>query len=103
MGGLAPLSEVSACGRSSGQRLAALLTCHNRRDQTLRCLASLATAKEVVSTRVDVDTFLVDDGCSDGTAAAVRSRFPDVHVIAGTGCLFWCGGMRLAWTHAARK
>jgi GT2 family glycosyltransferase len=48
-----------------------------------------------------VDTFLVDDGCSDGTAAAVGEQFPDVHVIAGTGSLFWCGGMRLAWTHAA--
>lgn len=103
MGCQAALSEVSEGDGPSGQRLAALLTCHNRREQTLRCLTWLATAKEVVSRRVTVDTFLVDDGCSDGTAAAVRSRFSDVHVIAGTGNLFWCGGMRLAWTHAARK
>ena len=101
MGGLAASPELGGGVDPSRQRLAALLTCHNRRDQTLRCLSSLAMAKEVVSTRVTVDTFLVDDGCSDGTAAAVRSRFPDVHVIAGTGNLFWCGGMRLAWTHAA--
>ena len=102
MGGLAPLFEVSTGGRSSGQRLAALLTCNNRRDQTLRCLSSPAMAKEAVSTRGTIDTFW-DDGCSDGTAAAVRSRFLDVHVITCTGNLFWCGGMRLAWTHAARK
>lgn len=101
MRGPAPLSEMSEYVRSSEQRFAALLTCHNRRDQTLRCLSSLAMAKEMVSRRVMVDTFLVDDGCSDGTAAAIRSRFPDVNVIAGTGNLFWCGGMRLAWTHAA--
>ena len=101
MGCLAALSEVSTGVGPSRQRLAALLTCHNRRDQTLRCLSSLATAKEVASARTMVATFLVDDGCSDDTAAAVRSRFPEVHVIAGTGNLFWCGGMRLAWTHAA--
>jgi GT2 family glycosyltransferase len=101
MGYLSAESDMIAGVAPSRQRLAALLTCHNRRDQTLGCLASLATAKEVASARVMVDTFLVDDGCSDGTAAAVRSQFPDVHVIAGTGSLFWCGGMRLAWTHAA--
>lgn len=101
MSGRAALSEVSEGISPSRHRLAALLTCHNRRDQTLRCLASLATAKQVVARRVTVDTFLVDDGCSDGTAAAVQSRFSDVNVIAGTGNLFWCGGMRLAWEHAA--
>jgi GT2 family glycosyltransferase len=93
--------ELSEAVIPSRLRLAALLTCHNRREQTLRCLASLATAKTAALARVTVDAFLVDDGCSDGTAGAVRSQFPDVHVIAGTGNLFWCGGMRLAWTHAA--
>jgi GT2 family glycosyltransferase len=101
MGCLAAESDVIAGVAPSRQRLAALLTCHNRRDQTLRCLSSLTAAKKVASARVMVATFLVDDGCTDGTAAAVRSQFPDVHVIAGTGSLFWCGGMRLAWTHAA--
>lgn len=101
MGCLAADSDVITGVAPSRQRLAALLTCHNRRDQTLRCLSSLAAAKEVASALAIVDTFLVDDGCSDGTAVAVRSQFPDVHVITGTGSLFWCGGMRLAWTHAA--
>jgi GT2 family glycosyltransferase len=103
MAGLASSAEARAAVGPSRQRLAALLTCHNRRDQTVRCLSSLATAKEVASALAIVDAFLVDDGCSDGTAAAVRSQFPDVHVIAGTGSLFWCGGMRLAWTHAAEN
>jgi GT2 family glycosyltransferase len=93
--------QLSAEVIPSRLRLAALLTCHNRREQTLRCLGSLAAAKTAASARVTVDAFLVDDGCSDGTAAAVRTQFPDVQVIPGTGNLFWCGGMRLAWKHAA--
>ena len=101
MAGLTSSAEARAAVGPSRQRLAALLTCHNRRDQTLRCLSSLAAAKQFASELATIDTFLVDDGCSDGTAAAVRSQFPDVHVIAGTGSLFWCGGMRLAWTQAA--
>jgi GT2 family glycosyltransferase len=101
MGFRAAESDVIAGVAPSRQRLATLLTCHNRRDQTLRCLSSLAAAKEVAAASAMVDTFLVDDGCSDGTSAAVRAQFSDVHVIAGTGSLFWCGGMRLAWTHAA--
>jgi GT2 family glycosyltransferase len=57
-------------------------------------------AAEYVQSSVSVDTFLVDDGCTDGTSDAVRSDFPQVKIIAGTGNLFWCGGMRLAWAHA---
>lgn len=85
----------------SRMRLAALLTCHNRRHLTLRCLASLGTARATAIGRVEVETYLVDDGCTDGTSDAVRSAFPGVHIVPGTGTLFWCGGMRLAWKHAA--
>lgn len=82
-------------------RVAALLTCHNRRALTLRCLASIETARTAAAGRVEIETYLVADGCTDGTAEAVRSAFPRVHVINGNGNLFWCGGMRLAWKHAA--
>lgn len=85
----------------AGNRIAALLTCHNRRDLTLRCLSRLVAAARQAGASVVVDTFLVDDGCTDGTGDAVRAQFPLVNVIAGTGKLFWCGGMRLAWQHAA--
>jgi len=103
---MAGLGYSSVCDpdvASSRLRLAALLTCHNRRALTLRCLASLNAAMKVSAGRVAVDVYLVDDGCTDGTGDAVRARFPDVHVISGTGDLFWCGGMRLAWKHAAVK
>jgi GT2 family glycosyltransferase len=47
--------------------------------------------------------YLVDDGSTDGTSAAVRASFPEVKIIAGTGSLYWCGGMRLAWLEAMRE
>jgi GT2 family glycosyltransferase len=42
----------------------------------------------------------VDDASSDGTAKMVKNKYPGVHIIRGTGSLFWAGGMRLAWQTA---
>ena len=50
----------------------------NVRDLVLDCLASLPAA----AGDVRYETVLVDNASSDGTAAAVRARFPDVTVIA---------------------
>lgn len=94
-------SDAGGRGLSDRLRVAALMTCHNRRDLTLRCLRSLGTAAGGVSQQAVVDTFLVDDGSTDGTGEAVRRQFPPARVIPGTGDLFWCGGMRLAWAKAS--
>ena len=83
------------------QRVAVLLTCHNRRLLTSRCLGSLFDSTRRVGPDVTVSVFLVDDGCTDGTGDAIRAEFPKVSVINGSGQLYWCGGMRLAWRHAA--
>lgn len=96
-------TPARSAGVSSGrQRIAVLMTCHNRRVQTLRCLESLRRASLVAAADVDVDVdvYLVDDGCTDGTAGAVRDRFPEVVIVPGTGSLYWCGGMRVAWQAA---
>lgn len=77
-------------------RIAVLMTCHNRRALTLRCLSGLVGQPLFDPTRL----FLVDDGSTDGTAAAVREMVPGAQVIAGDGSLFWNGGMRLAWDSA---
>ena len=75
-------------------RIAALLTCHNRRQKTLTCLQSLyAIAPEV-------DVYLTDDGCTDGTAQEVTEAFPQVRIIKGDGSLFWNRGMYRAWQEA---
>ncbi|MEO1299649.1 MAG: glycosyltransferase family 2 protein [Cyanobacteria bacterium J06636_16] len=74
--------------------IAVLMTCFNRREKTLDCLRQLSNQA------VPYTVYLVDDGSSDGTAEAVRSEFPSVKVLTGTGNLFWCGGMRLAFATA---
>lgn len=81
--------------------LAVLITCHNRREKTLSCLASLYDQDDVPDIAIKV--WLVDDGSSDGTAAAVADWFPEVRILKGTGSLFWCAGMRLAWSGAAAE
>lgn len=75
-----------------------LIACHNRRDTTRRCLESLERQTLPPDTRFEV--FLVDDASTDGTGEMVRSSFPNVHVIEGSGDLYWTGGTSLAETHA---
>jgi GT2 family glycosyltransferase len=80
--------------------IAVIMTCHNRRDTTLRCLNSLF--KQDHYAEYDIKIFLLDDGSTDGTANAVLSLNPDIRVIHGDGSLFWCGGMRKAWMEALK-
>jgi GT2 family glycosyltransferase len=79
--------------------IAALLTCHNRRDNTLACLESLASQE--LPTNASLQVTLVDDGSQDGTSEAVTKRFPGTRILHGDGNLYWCGGMRMAWNAAA--
>jgi GT2 family glycosyltransferase len=83
------------------QKLALLLTCHNRKNKTLACLTSLYKCK--IPDGYAFHIFLVDDGSTDGTALIVKEKFPLVNVITGNGNLFWAGGMRLAWSEAIRN
>lgn len=83
----------------SPMRIAVLMTCHNRRELTLRCLRALHAALPARD-RAWVQVILVDDGSTDGTSAAVRREFPGVELLSGDGSLFWAGGMRKAFGHA---
>jgi len=80
-------------------RIAALVTCYNRCVLTLTCLERLH--QQDLPAGVTLEIVLVDDGSRDGTADAVGKAFPEVHIIRGSGSLYWCGGMRLAWRAAA--
>lgn len=82
-------------------RIAVLITCHNRRERTLACLTLLRQQERTEG--IDVKVYLVDDGCTDGTAHAVRKYFPSVNVLEGNGELYWCGGMRLAFAEALKN
>jgi len=79
--------------------VAILVACHNRKSVTVEGLGSLLSELKSVP-EVKAQTFLVDDGSSDGTAGEVRRRFPCVRVLTGTGNLFWNGGMCLAYSVA---
>lgn len=80
-------------------RIAALLTCFNRRNQTLACLRRIGA--QCLPPGYSIEIFLVDDGSTDGTTAAIRDEFPEARIETGSGSLYWCGGMRLAWRKAA--
>lgn len=83
------------------KNIAVLLTCHNRREKTLACLRSLFNCPITEGHAIDV--FLVDDGSTDNTAAAVKQNFQAVNIIPGNGKLFWNRGMHLAWQTAAQQ
>ncbi len=85
----------------SSKRVAALLTCYNRRAKTLACLEALMRQRAIEQIKIDV--YLVDDGCTDGTGAAVREQYPQVTVLEGDGSLYWCGGMRMATAAAMNR
>lgn len=78
-------------------RIAAILTCHNRREKTLACLQSL---NRIVPS---INVYLTDDGCTDGTPNAIHDEFSNVHIIKGNGNLFWSRGMYTAWKEAIQK
>lgn len=82
-----------------GNRIAVLMTCYNRVDTTLECLRRLF-AQEVPE-GYSFDVWLVDDASPDKTGERVKATYPQINVIQGTGKLFWCKGMRLAWDKAA--
>lgn len=79
--------------------IATILTVHNRKAKTINCLRALNN-NHVKGIQIEV--FLTDDGCTDGTAQSVLDEFPDTHIISGKGDLFWNRGMYQAWTEAAK-
>tara|TARA_R110002167_G_scaffold127834_5_gene309648 strand:- start:1108 stop:1953 length:846 start_codon:yes stop_codon:yes gene_type:complete len=83
------------------KNIAILITCHNRREQTIKSLTSLFSCYLPINYLLEI--FLVDDGSTDGTSEQVNKEFPNVKVIKGSGNLFWNQGMRLAWNTAIQK
>jgi GT2 family glycosyltransferase len=78
--------------------VAVLLACHNRKQKTLRFLDTLVPQSFFANALVDI--YLLDDLSADGTAAAVKDRYPCVNIVMGNGNLYWAGGMRTVWKHA---
>lgn len=79
-------------------KISVLITSHNRRDKTLRCLNALFASHFPEAAMLEV--FLVDDGSSDGTAGAIRNAYRHVRILQGDGSLYWTGGMHKAFAAA---
>lgn len=75
-------------------RASIILVAHNHRTELVRCLESLPCdpADEII---------VVDNASRDGTAAAVRARFPAVRLIASPRNLGFGGGANLGAAAAA--
>lgn len=92
------------------KKIAVLLTCHNRRMKTERCLASLVEAingnKKKEEDSVEIEIFLTDDGSTDGTADAAKAAVGpavSLNILNGNGDLYWAGGMRYCWKEAMKR
>lgn len=81
--------------------IAVLITVHNRKEKTYKCLQNLF-AQKGVGDRYSVDVYLTDDGCSDGTPDMIRELFPTISIVSGDGNLFWNRGMYVAWDVASK-
>ena len=81
-------------------KIAVLITSHNRKTKTIKCLQSLFNQKKTKNFKIKV--FLVDDGSTDGTSKAIKNLFPSVKIIKGNGKLFWAKGMFLAWQNSLK-
>jgi len=68
---------------------------YNRKVHTLGCLEALAR-----QTVRDFHVVVVDDGSSDGTAAAIAVHFPGITVLHGDGNLWWSGATNLGVEYA---
>ena len=92
-----PSGHARGDGPAPYPRVTVLMTSYNRRNETLRCLESLLRTEHQTALAV----VLVDDASSDGTADAVRTAYPEVEVVDGSGELYWAGGMRVAFERAS--
>lgn len=77
-----------------------LATVYNRCERTLSSLEDLHT--QILPAGVTIEHVVVDDGSTDGTTHAIKSRFGNVEVLKGTGALYWAGGMRYGWETAIK-
>lgn len=64
----------------------------NRKQTTLDFLTSME--KLDIPVLVELDLLVIDDGSTDGTATAIRCKFPKVIVDEQDGSLYWSGAIQ---------
>ncbi len=48
-------------------------------------------------------TVIIDDSSTDGTSDAIRTHYPDVTILEGTGDLWWTGAVAMGMEYAAQQ
>ena len=83
--------------------IAALYTCHNRKEKTKESLKNLFKSLDYYNERniipMSISIYLTDDGSTDGTREEIYRQFNNrnITIINGDGNLFWSRGMNKAW------
>ncbi len=72
--------------------VAVLIVNYNTRDLLRNCLASVQAAARYAA--VPTGVWVVDNASQDGSAAMVRSEFPDVHLLALPRNIGFTGGQQ---------
>jgi len=72
-------------------RIAVVIPVHNRRETTLACLEQLKNKVDAGDASLEI--IVVDDGSTDGTAAAILELYSDVVILNGDGNLWWTGAI----------
>jgi GT2 family glycosyltransferase len=75
-----------------------ILTCYNRREKTINCIKSL----KMGNLEHNLSFIVVDDNSTDGTVEALEEIKEEyaVHLIKGSGNMYYSGGMRLGMDYA---
>lgn len=81
-------------------RLAVLITCFNRVDQTDECIKRLMRANEFCD--LDLKVFVTDGGSTDGTVEYLLKNHPSIEVSEKQDA-YWNQGMINSWSEAERE
>jgi len=79
------------------EAIVVLIPVHNRLDETIRCLQSLAA-----QTWTNFRVIVIDDGSTDGTSRYLANHFSAVTLIQGDGNLWWSGAMNAGIRYCLR-
>lgn len=74
-------------------KIFAVIPVHNRKETTLKMLASLEQISYPEG--VDLTICVIDDGSTDGTAETIKRDHPNIAMHRSDGNLFWSGAVRL--------
>ncbi|MEY5026083.1 MAG: hypothetical protein RLZZ244_1611 [Verrucomicrobiota bacterium] len=81
--------------------LSVIIVSFNTRELTLGCLRHLFPELEHLRSRIRSEVWVVDNASADGSAAAIRSEFPEVHLLQNTRNLGFGAANNLALRQAA--